>query len=79
MCSCVFRFVEYGEYKGHLYGTSTDAIDEVLKRGRMCIIDVEPHVSLMREPVIADMLVVFRHTFILWQYDCETDIKFHSM
>ncbi|XP_031729158.1 MAGUK p55 subfamily member 4-like [Anarrhichthys ocellatus] len=40
---CNNRFVEYGEYKGHLYGTSTDAIDEVLKRGRMCILDVEPH------------------------------------
>lgn len=45
--SCVFRFVEYGEHKGHLYGTSTDAVDEVLKRGRMCIIDVEPHVSFI--------------------------------
>uniref|UniRef100_A0A672GUG8 Membrane palmitoylated protein 4 n=1 Tax=Salarias fasciatus TaxID=181472 RepID=A0A672GUG8_SALFA len=33
----------YGESKGQLYGTSTDAIDEVLKRGRMCIVDVEPH------------------------------------
>uniref|UniRef100_A0A3Q3MKA3 MAGUK p55 subfamily member 4-like n=1 Tax=Mastacembelus armatus TaxID=205130 RepID=A0A3Q3MKA3_9TELE len=41
---CNHRFVEYGEYKGHLYGTSTDAIDEVLKRGQMCIIDVEPHI-----------------------------------
>ncbi|XP_076603677.1 MAGUK p55 subfamily member 4-like isoform X1 [Chaetodon auriga] len=40
---CNHRFVEYGECRGHLYGTSTDAIDEVLKRGRMCIIDVEPH------------------------------------
>ncbi|XP_022622987.1 MAGUK p55 subfamily member 4-like [Seriola dumerili] len=40
---CNHRFVEYGEYKGHLYGTSIDAIDDVLRRGRMCIIDVEPH------------------------------------
>uniref|UniRef100_A0A3Q1BCH6 Membrane protein, palmitoylated 4a (MAGUK p55 subfamily member 4) n=1 Tax=Amphiprion ocellaris TaxID=80972 RepID=A0A3Q1BCH6_AMPOC len=40
---CNHRFVEYGESKGQLYGTSTDAIDEVLKRGRMCIIDIEPH------------------------------------
>uniref|UniRef100_A0A8D3C1N6 Membrane protein, palmitoylated 4a (MAGUK p55 subfamily member 4) n=1 Tax=Scophthalmus maximus TaxID=52904 RepID=A0A8D3C1N6_SCOMX len=40
---CNHRFVEYGEYRGHLYGTSTDAIDDVLKRGRMCVIDVEPH------------------------------------
>ncbi|KAF0026882.1 hypothetical protein F2P81_021619 [Scophthalmus maximus] len=30
-------------HRGHLYGTSTDAIDDVLKRGRMCVIDVEPH------------------------------------
>uniref|UniRef100_A0A672YFC9 Membrane protein, palmitoylated 4a (MAGUK p55 subfamily member 4) n=1 Tax=Sphaeramia orbicularis TaxID=375764 RepID=A0A672YFC9_9TELE len=40
---CNHRFVEYGESKGHLYGTSSDAIDDVLKRGRMCIVDVEPH------------------------------------
>ncbi|KAM7406790.1 hypothetical protein PAMA_002825 [Pampus argenteus] len=40
---CNHRFVEYGEYNGHLYGTSTDAIDEVLKQGRVCIVDVEPH------------------------------------
>lgn len=47
VCAHVFRFLEYGESKGQLYGISTDAIDEVLKRGRMCIIDAEPHVSLM--------------------------------
>ncbi|KAF1383036.1 hypothetical protein PFLUV_G00150080 [Perca fluviatilis] len=40
---CTLKIVEYREYKVHLYGTSTDDIDEVLKRGRMCIIDVEPH------------------------------------
>ncbi|XP_069569479.1 MAGUK p55 subfamily member 4-like [Brachyistius frenatus] len=46
---CNHRFVEYGEWKGHLYGTSTDAIDEVLKQGRICIIDVEPHsIQLLR-------------------------------
>ncbi|KAM6934644.1 MAGUK p55 subfamily member 4-like [Xenentodon cancila] len=46
---CNHRFVEYGESKGHLYGTNIDAIDEVLKRGRMCIIDVEPHcIQLLR-------------------------------
>ncbi|CAJ1078551.1 LOW QUALITY PROTEIN: MAGUK p55 subfamily member 4-like [Xyrichtys novacula] len=40
---CNNRFVEYGEYRGHFYGTSSDAIDDVLRRGRMSIIDVEPH------------------------------------
>ncbi|KAM4557804.1 MAGUK p55 subfamily member 4-like [Odontesthes bonariensis] len=46
---CNHRFVEYGESKGQLYGTSIDGMDEVLKRGRMCIIDVEPHsIQLLR-------------------------------
>ncbi|KAM9342306.1 MAGUK p55 subfamily member 4-like [Pholidichthys leucotaenia] len=46
---CNHRFVEYGESKGELYGISTDAIDEVLKRGRMCVIDVETHsIQLLR-------------------------------
>lgn len=40
---CNHRFVEHGEHRGHLYGTSTDAIDEVLDQGRVCVIDVEPH------------------------------------
>lgn len=46
---CLLRFVEHGEHRGHLYGTSTDAIDEVLDQGRVCVIDVEPHVSLSEE------------------------------
>uniref|UniRef100_A0A8C7WTK1 Guanylate kinase-like domain-containing protein n=1 Tax=Oryzias sinensis TaxID=183150 RepID=A0A8C7WTK1_9TELE len=37
----LFEFVEYGENKGHLYGTSFDSIDEVLKHGRMCIVDAD--------------------------------------
>ncbi|XP_077435705.1 MAGUK p55 subfamily member 4-like isoform X3 [Vanacampus margaritifer] len=40
---CSRRFVDYGEYKGHKYGTSIDAINEVIKRGHVCIIDIEPH------------------------------------
>ncbi|KAK7938686.1 hypothetical protein WMY93_002012 [Mugilogobius chulae] len=36
------RFVEHGEHRGHLYGTSFDAIEEVLQQGRICVIDVEP-------------------------------------
>lgn len=56
---CMFRFVEYGEYKGHLYGTSTDAIEEVLRRGQMCIIDVEPHVSFTSEPTRVWFIISF--------------------
>uniref|UniRef100_A0A8C6VY90 MAGUK p55 scaffold protein 4 n=1 Tax=Nothobranchius furzeri TaxID=105023 RepID=A0A8C6VY90_NOTFU len=46
---CNNKFVEYGEGKGHMYGMSIDAVDEVLKKGQMCIIDVEPpSVHLLR-------------------------------
>ncbi|XP_072300090.1 MAGUK p55 subfamily member 4-like [Eucyclogobius newberryi] len=36
------RLVEHGEYGAHLYGTSFDAMEEVLQQGRTCVIDVEP-------------------------------------
>uniref|UniRef100_A0A674EAG6 MAGUK p55 scaffold protein 4 n=1 Tax=Salmo trutta TaxID=8032 RepID=A0A674EAG6_SALTR len=37
------RFLEYGAYKGHFYGTSLDAVKDVLNSGRICVIDIEPH------------------------------------
>ncbi|XP_009867311.1 PREDICTED: MAGUK p55 subfamily member 4 [Apaloderma vittatum] len=36
------RMLEYGEYKGSLYGTSVDAVRTVLDEGKICIIDLEP-------------------------------------
>lgn len=41
----VDRFLEFGEYKGNLYGTSIDAVKEVLNSGKICVIDIEPNVS----------------------------------
>ncbi|XP_069377263.1 MAGUK p55 subfamily member 4-like [Paralichthys olivaceus] len=37
------RFLEYGEYKGNLYGTSIESVKEVLNSGKICIIDIEPN------------------------------------
>ncbi|XP_012732862.2 MAGUK p55 subfamily member 4 isoform X1 [Fundulus heteroclitus] len=37
------RFLEFGEYKGNLYGTSIDAVKEVLHSGKICVIDIEPN------------------------------------
>ncbi|XP_057674505.1 MAGUK p55 subfamily member 4 isoform X3 [Corythoichthys intestinalis] len=37
------RFLEYGEYKGNLYGTSKEAVREVLNSGKICVIDIEPN------------------------------------
>uniref|UniRef100_A0A8D0GG64 MAGUK p55 scaffold protein 4 n=1 Tax=Sphenodon punctatus TaxID=8508 RepID=A0A8D0GG64_SPHPU len=36
------RMLEYGEYKGHLYGTSVDAVRTVLDEGKICVVDLEP-------------------------------------
>ncbi|XP_073663497.1 MAGUK p55 subfamily member 4 isoform X2 [Tursiops truncatus] len=36
------RMLEYGEYKGHLYGTSVDAVQAVLDEGKICVMDLEP-------------------------------------
>ncbi|XP_063285917.1 MAGUK p55 subfamily member 4 [Pelobates fuscus] len=35
-------FLEYGEYKGNMYGTSIDAVKLILDAGKTCIIDLEP-------------------------------------
>ncbi|KAA8579639.1 hypothetical protein FQN60_006732 [Etheostoma spectabile] len=37
------RFLEYGEYKGNLYGTSIASVREVLNSGKICVIDIEPN------------------------------------
>uniref|UniRef100_A0A8C6DZP6 MAGUK p55 subfamily member 4 n=1 Tax=Moschus moschiferus TaxID=68415 RepID=A0A8C6DZP6_MOSMO len=36
------RMLEYGEYKGHWYGTSVDAVQAVLDDGKICVMDLEP-------------------------------------
>uniref|UniRef100_A0A7M4DYI8 MAGUK p55 scaffold protein 4 n=1 Tax=Crocodylus porosus TaxID=8502 RepID=A0A7M4DYI8_CROPO len=36
------RMLQYGEYKGNLYGTSVDAVRTVLDEGKVCIVDLEP-------------------------------------
>ncbi|XP_055982810.1 MAGUK p55 subfamily member 3 isoform X2 [Sorex fumeus] len=36
------RFLEHGEYKDNLYGTSLEAIRGVLARNKVCLVDVEP-------------------------------------
>ncbi|XP_071757274.1 MAGUK p55 subfamily member 3-like isoform X1 [Centroberyx gerrardi] len=36
------RFIEYGEYKDNLYGTSLESIHSVLDRNKVCLVDVQP-------------------------------------
>ena len=39
------KYLEYGEYQDHLYGTKLDTIREVIRSGKMCVIDCNPKVS----------------------------------
>lgn len=39
------RFLEYGEYKGNLYGTSIESVKDLLNSGKICVIDIEPNVN----------------------------------
>ncbi|GFV39152.1 MAGUK p55 subfamily member 2 [Trichonephila clavipes] len=36
------KFVEYGEYKGNLYGTSLDSVFTIVRSGRVCILNPHP-------------------------------------
>uniref|UniRef100_A0A8C0KK29 MAGUK p55 scaffold protein 3 n=1 Tax=Canis lupus dingo TaxID=286419 RepID=A0A8C0KK29_CANLU len=36
------KFLEHGEYKENLYGTSLDAIQSVMAKNKVCLVDVEP-------------------------------------
>ncbi|XP_028822639.1 MAGUK p55 subfamily member 7 isoform X2 [Denticeps clupeoides] len=37
------KFVEYGEYKGHYYGTSLESVRSVLSKNKVCLLDVQLH------------------------------------
>ncbi|XP_042284286.1 MAGUK p55 subfamily member 7-like isoform X1 [Thunnus maccoyii] len=36
------RFIEYGIFKGHYYGTSLDSVHRVMAEGKVCLLDVHP-------------------------------------
>lgn len=48
---CLCRFIEYGEYKENLYGTSLDSIHRVLDQNKVCLVDVQPEVSVFKNMV----------------------------
>uniref|UniRef100_A0A4W3HNX0 MAGUK p55 scaffold protein 7a n=1 Tax=Callorhinchus milii TaxID=7868 RepID=A0A4W3HNX0_CALMI len=39
------KFIEHGEYKSNLYGTSLDSVRSVLAKNKVCLLDVQCHVS----------------------------------
>lgn len=39
------KFLEYGEHNGNLYGTKLDTIRDIIRQGKMCVLDCSPAVS----------------------------------
>lgn len=41
------RLLEYGEFMGNIYGTSFDAVNKVIMENKICVLDVNPQVSIL--------------------------------
>lgn len=41
----IYRFVEFGEFKGNLYGTTYASIRYVIQSGRICLLTPHTQVS----------------------------------
>lgn len=46
------KYLEHGDYEGNLYGTKVDSIRDVMRSGKMCILDVNPTVRVQENTVI---------------------------
>ncbi|XP_057194291.1 MAGUK p55 subfamily member 4 [Triplophysa rosa] len=58
---CNRRFIEFGEFKGHLYGTSVDAVKDVLAGGKICVIDIEPYaLESVRSPELRAYVIFIK-------------------
>lgn len=40
------RFIEFGEYKGNLYGTSSESVKSLVNAGYVCILN--PHYQVIQ-------------------------------
>ncbi|XP_061563965.1 MAGUK p55 subfamily member 3-like [Cololabis saira] len=55
------KFIEYGEYKDNLYGTSLESIHRVLNHNKMCLVDVQPEaLSALRTAEFKPFIVFVR-------------------
>ncbi|KAK3592353.1 hypothetical protein CHS0354_035102 [Potamilus streckersoni] len=55
------RFIEFGEYKGNLYGTSMSSIKDVINSGKVCLLS--PHtqaIKFLRNPEIKPYIIYIR-------------------
>ena len=55
------KFIEYGEYKGNLYGTSSESVISLVEAGYMCVLS--PHyqaLKMLRTPQLKPYIVYIK-------------------
>lgn len=55
------RYVEYGEYKGNLYGTSLETVKSIINAGYVCVMTPHPQaLKVLRTPEIKPYLIFIK-------------------
>lgn len=52
------KFIEHGEFRGHLYGTSSDSVKSIMNGGAVCIMN--PHyqaIKALRTPQLKPYII----------------------
>ena len=50
MFYCAGKFVERGEFEKNYYGTSLEAIESVVKSGKICVLNLHVHsIPILRQ------------------------------
>lgn len=55
------KFIESGEYKGHLYGTAADSVKAIVNAGHVCVLS--PHyqaIKSLRTPQLKPFIIHIR-------------------
>lgn len=55
------KFVEFGEYKGNLYGTSAESVKSIVNSGHICILS--PHyqaLKMLRTPQLKPYIIYIK-------------------
>ncbi|XP_054623408.1 MAGUK p55 subfamily member 3-like isoform X5 [Dunckerocampus dactyliophorus] len=53
------KFIEYGEYKDNLYGTSLESIHGILDQNKICLVDVQPEALLILRTSAFKPFIIF--------------------
>ncbi|XP_049453237.1 MAGUK p55 subfamily member 7-like [Epinephelus fuscoguttatus] len=85
------RFVEYGRYGGHYYGTSLDSVHRVMAEGKVCLLDVhpskikhvytsefKPYVVFVKPPRIEELRLTRRRAKFICGEDDKNSVRIFS-